>query len=46
MNTHFEDELDDLLNKYYGEDWFFSWTAEDGGFQLILNVYNQPQEDD
>jgi hypothetical protein len=46
MNTDFEDELDNLLNKYYGKDWFFNWTGEDGGFQLILNVYNQPQEDD
>lgn len=44
INIKFEDELDDLLVKYYGKDWFFRWTGEDGGFRLTLDVYNQPNE--
>ena len=46
MNTDFEIEFRNLTKKYYGGDWDFWWNTEDNGFELILQVYNQPQEGD
>ena len=46
MNTDFEIEFRNLTQKYYGSDWDFWWNTEDNGFELILQVYNQPEEGD
>jgi hypothetical protein len=45
-NLNFENELTALIKKHYGQDWDFQWESLDGGFELILNVFNQPEEID
>ena len=44
MKERAEKELIGFLRHYYGDAWSYHWEAEDGGFELVLQVWNQEEE--
>ena len=50
MDKEFEDELYKLCEKYFGNDFEFNWTEEEGegnasGFRCTLDVWGQKEKD-
>ena len=41
----FLDELDSLLRKYHGENWQWKFEKLDGGFEIILMVDEEDDDD-
>lgn len=41
----FLDELDSLLSKHYGEGWQWKFERLDGGFEIILMVDEEDDDD-
>tara|TARA_B100000497_G_C7695731_1_gene424831 strand:+ start:3116 stop:3259 length:144 start_codon:yes stop_codon:yes gene_type:complete len=41
----FLDDLDNVLSKHYGEDWQWKFERLDGGFEIILMV-DEDNEDE
>lgn len=44
MTKKEENQLVALLKKLYGQDWQFTWKAEDAGFSLKLQVEKTAKE--
>ena len=45
-DSDFEYELIELLKKYYGKDWEFTYENQEGGFDLTLWITNQQENED
>jgi hypothetical protein len=46
LNADFESELINLFNKYYGENWEYTYENQNSGFDLSLWITNQQENED